>query len=127
MVQQRADRDLILQRKTEIALQQPAEPVQVTAEQRLIQPVQRPQLGGALRGQVDVAVDKVTGRQGEDAKNQQGSQQQHRDRLQQTAQDKISHREFHRRRPEWRGGVRALRRRFDVRQAADQSVIDIRF
>ena len=42
--------------------------MQVTAEQRLIQPVQRPQLGGALRGQVDVAVDKVAGRQGEDAK-----------------------------------------------------------
>ena len=66
MVQQRADRDLILQRNR-IALQQPAEPVQVTAEQRLIQPVQRPQLGGALRGRVDVAVDKVAGRQGEDA------------------------------------------------------------
>lgn len=42
--------------------------MQVTAEQGLIQPIQRPQLGGALRGQVDIAVDKVAGRQGEDAK-----------------------------------------------------------
>ncbi|MNE95779.1 hypothetical protein D3C80_1939140 [compost metagenome] len=71
LIQQRADRDLVLQRKTEVALQQLAEPVPIADEQRLVQPIQRPQFGGALRRQVDVAVDKVAGGQREDKEDQQ--------------------------------------------------------
>ena len=48
-------------------------------------------LGGIISGQGDIAIDKVAGGFGKQQKNNEGGQQQHRQRLQQAPQDEIFH------------------------------------
>ena len=63
----------------------------IAGEQRLIQAVNGFQFGGAGGGEGDIAVDKIARRFGKQHKDNQGGQQQHRQRLQQPSQDEISH------------------------------------
>jgi hypothetical protein len=99
--------------------------VEIAGEQRLVEAVDRFQLGGAGGGQGDIAIDKVAGRFGKQHKNNEGGQQQHRQRLQQRLRMKFLMTFSHQ--PPVNPAAGDLLNDFHIRQAAGQAVVDIRF